>query len=125
NLVHFFASPYLMAYNSLGKANANLEAVGSTLGVSRLHIFKDVLIPQTADTILEMFSYFFVNCMVTISAVAFLSTTMDMPLALLISDLDSQRLTECAALVSLVIFASNVLLKAGVACVKRAVRRRF
>lgn len=125
NLVHFFASPYLMAYNSLGKANANLEAVGSTLGVSRLHIFKDVLIPQTADTILEMFSYFFVNCMVTISAVTFLSTTMDMPLALLISDLDSQRLTECAALVSLVIFASNVLLKAGVACVKRAVRRRF
>ncbi|MFR4803372.1 MAG: hypothetical protein ACLT98_08655 [Eggerthellaceae bacterium] len=46
---------------------------------------------------------------------------MDMPLALLISDLDSQRLTECG-LVSLVIFTSNVLLKAGIAC-ERAVRR--
>ena len=122
NLVHFFASPYLMAYNSLGKANRNLEAVGSTLGVSRLAVFKDVLIPQTADTIAEMFAYFFVNCMVTISAVAFLSTTMNMPLALLISDLDSQRLTECAALVSLVIFASNVAAKAAVALVKKRLR---
>ncbi|MDO4443823.1 MAG: ABC transporter permease subunit [Slackia sp.] len=120
NLGHFFASPYLMAYNSLGKVNGNLEAVGSTLGVSRLRIVKDVVIPQTKDTVLEMFAYFFVNCMVTISAVAFLSTTMDMPLALLISDLDAQRLTECAALVSLVIFASNVALKAAVACIKKA-----
>lgn len=124
NLVHFFASPYLMAYNSLGKVNKNLEAVGSTLGISRANVFKDVLIPQTADTIVEMFSYFFVNCMVTISAVAFLATTMDMPLALLISDLDSQRLTECAALVSLVIFVSNVAMKALVALVKKRMRNK-
>lgn len=122
NLVHFFASPYLMAYNSLGKVNSDLESVGSTLGVSRASIVKDVIIPQTAGTIIEMFSYFFVNCMVTISAVAFLSTTMDMPLALLISDLDSQRLVECAALVSLVIFVSNVGLKAVAALAKRVVR---
>ena len=39
------------------------------------------------DTIIEMAGYFFVNCMVTISAVAFLATTLDMPLALLITDL--------------------------------------
>ena len=113
-----------MAYNSLGKVNKNLEAVGSTLGISRANVFKDVLIPQTADTIVEMFSYFFVNCMVTISAVAFLATTMDMPLALLISDLDSQRLTECAALVSLVIFVSNVAMKALVALVKKRMRNK-
>ena len=73
-----------------------LDAVGI-----RKSILKDVLVPQTADTIVEMFSYFFVNCMVTISAVAFLATTLDMPLALLITDLDAQRLTECAAFVSL------------------------
>lgn len=124
NLVHFFASPYLMAYNSLGKVNENLEAVGSTMGISRASILKDVLIPQTSETIVEMFSYFFVNCMVTISAVAFLATTLDMPLALLITDLDAQRLTECTAFVSLVILGTNVVLKLIMAGIKRAIRSR-
>lgn len=124
NLVHFFASPYLMAYNSLGKANANLEAVGATLGVSRMRILRDVLVPQTADTIVEMFAYFFVNCMVTISAVAFLATTLDMPLALLITDLDSQRLTECAAFVSLVILVTNIVVKVLLAALKKLFIKR-
>lgn len=124
NLVHFFASPYLMAYNALGKANENLEAVGSTMGIGRGSILKDVLIPQTSETIIEMFGYFFVNCMVTISAVAFLATTLDMPLALLITDLDAQRLTECAAFVSLMILVTNIALKVVLAAVKRGVCRR-
>ena len=124
NLVHFFASPYLMAYNALGKANENLEAVGSSMGIGRISILKDVLVPQTADTIVEMFSYFFVNCMVTISAVAFLATTLDMPLALLITDLDAQRLTECAAFVSLTILIANIIMKVSAVGVKRLVSRR-
>ena len=36
NLVHFFASPYLMMYNTFGKINQNLESVGQTLGISRI-----------------------------------------------------------------------------------------
>ncbi len=122
NLIHFFASPYLMAYNSLGKVNENLEAVGATMGIGRMGILRDVLVPQTADTIAEMFTYFFVNCMVTISAVAFLATTFDMPLALLITDLDAQRLTECAAFVSCLILASNIAVKLIVVGIKRVVR---
>ncbi len=35
NTMHFFASPYLMIYNSLGKINSSLEDVGATLGISR------------------------------------------------------------------------------------------
>lgn len=124
NIVHFFASPYLLAYNALGKANLNLEAVGATIGASRWRILKDVLVPQTAGTILEMFSFFFVNCMVTISAVAFLATTLDMPLALLITDFDAQRLTECAAFVSLLVLLTNIVFKALFAGVKRLLMRR-
>ena len=119
NLVHFIASPYLMAYNSLSKVNKNLEAVGQTMGVGRARIVLDVLVPATADTIAEMFSFFFVNCMVTISAVSFLSTTLDMPLALLVTDLDAQRLVECSAFVAVLILFTNVVEKAVVAFVKR------
>ncbi len=69
NLAHFFASPYLMAYNALNKLNSSLEAVGQTLGIPHGHMALDVFLPQTTDTVVEMASYFFVNCMVTISAV--------------------------------------------------------
>lgn len=123
NLVHFFASPYLMAYNALNKLNGSLEAVGQTLGIPRVRMVLDVFLPQTRGTFVEMASYFFVNCMVTISAVAFLANVSHMPLALLISDFDTQMLVECAALVSIVIFVVNVIGKVVAALVKRAFAR--
>lgn len=123
NLVHFFASPYLMAYNALNKLNGSLEAVGQTLGIPRARMVLDVFLPQTRGTFVEMASYFFVNCMVTISAVAFLANVSHMPLALLISDFDTQMLVECAALVSIVIFVVNVVGKLVAAGVKRVVTR--
>lgn len=123
NLVHFFASPYLMAHNALNKLNANLEAVGQTLGIPHRRMILDVFIPQTSGTIVEMASCFFVNCMVTISAVAFLANVSHMPLALLISDFDTQMLVECAALVSIVIFVANVIGKVVAALVKRVIAK--
>ena len=114
NSMHFFASPYLMAYNTFGKINENLEDVGATLGVSRWWIIKDVLLPQSVGTILEMMSYFFVNCMMTISAVSFLANVGNKPIALMITQFEGQMQLECAAFVSLIILAVNVLMKAVV-----------
>ena len=114
NLIHFFASPYLLAYNSLSKFNANLEDVSDTLGISRLRLLKDVFVPCTRKTILEMFSYIFVNCMITISAVSFLANFRNMPLALLIPRFDAESLIEPTAFVSIVILAVNGMMKLAV-----------
>ncbi|MEG0019468.1 MAG: ABC transporter permease subunit [Oscillospiraceae bacterium] len=122
DMIHFFSSPYLMAYNSFNKVNENLEAVGATLGVSRLHILMDVIVPQTKETILEMFSYFFVNCMMTISAVSFLYTTSTMPVSLLITQFEAQMLLECSAFISIVILGINLILKASILYAKRKIR---
>lgn len=111
NLVHFFASPYLMIYNTLSKINGDLEDVGQTLGVGRLGIIRDVLIPQTRHTLAEMFTYFFVNAMMTISAVAFLATSATRPLSLMIPGLEAQMMLEGAAFISLVILSVNLLVK--------------
>ena len=75
NIVHFIASPYLMAYNALQKVNPNYEVVARTCNISSFRIIIDVIIPCTRKTIREMFAYFFVNSMITISAVAFLFNT--------------------------------------------------
>ena len=119
NSMHFFASPYLMAYNTFGKINENLEDVGATMGISRWGIIKDVLLPQSTGTILEMMSYFFVNCMMTISAVSFLATVNTKPLALMITQFEGQMQLECAAFVSLIILVVNVLMKYVVYNVKK------
>jgi len=111
NIVHFIASPYLMIYNSLSKINENLEGVGHTLGISRGNMIKDVFIPQCKGTLLEMFSYFVVNCMMTISAVSFLATTDNKPVALMINQFEAQRQLECAAIVSLAILLVNLIMK--------------
>lgn len=111
NLMHFFASPYLMMYNSLGKLNENLESVGSTLGINRVRMIKDVILPQSKSTIFEMFSYFFVNSMMTISAVSFLETSSTKPISLMINQFEAQMQYECAAVVSLIILSVNVLMK--------------
>ncbi|MHC6201909.1 ABC transporter permease subunit [Breznakiellaceae bacterium SP9] len=119
NTVHFMASPYLLAYNSLSKLNSNLEDVGRTLGISRLRIITAVLIPQTKWTILEMLSYFFVNSMMTISAVSFLNTVRNKPLSLLITQFEGQLFLEGAAFVSLLILLCNFAVKTAVYCMQK------
>lgn len=120
NTVHFFASPYQMMYNSLSKMNENLENIGLTLRIDRIHMIKDVIIPQSKGTLFEMFSYFFVNSMMTISAVSFLGNVHTKPLAMMISQFEGQVLYGCAAVVSLVIFAINVFIKAVVYCINNS-----
>ena len=123
NVAHFLSSPYLMMYNSFGKMNRDLEAVGSTLGVGRLHMIKDVFIPQSISTVLEMFSYLFVNAMMTISAVSFLATTTTRPVSLMISQFkDSVGGMELAAMVSLAILLSNITLKAILGIIRMIIR---
>lgn len=121
NIVHFFSSPYLMAYNSLSKFNPNLEDVAHTLGISRMRMLVSVYIPSTTYTIIEMYSYFFVNAMITISAVSFLVNFRTMPLSLMIPQLESQSFIEGTALVSLLILVLNLVEKTISFFAKRAV----
>lgn len=112
NTVHFFASPYLMIYTSFSKVNENLESVASTLGVGRLRLLRDILLPNCRQTVAEMLSFFFINCMMTISAVSFLANTANKPIALMINQFEAQAQMEAAAVVSLLILVINMAAKA-------------
>ena len=120
NIVHFFSSPYLLAYNSLSKFNPNLEDVAQSLGISKMRMLVDVYVPSTVSTILEMYSYYFVNGMITISAVSFLINFRTTPLSLLIPQLESQSFVEGTALVSLLILLINFTEKGIVFLIKRS-----
>lgn len=124
NIIHFIASPYLMAYNALQKVNSNFEAVAKTCNISVFRIIKDVIIPCTKKTIREMFAYFFVNSMVTISAVTFLFNTRNMPLSLLINNYEGSMMLGEAAIISLIILVFNVIVKLIVYLINRKEHRR-
>lgn len=119
NLMHFFASPYLMMYNSLCKVNQNLEDVGATLGIGRFRLVLNVIVPSCKTTIFEVASYFFVNSMMTISAVSFLANFSTKPISLMIGQFEGQMLYECAAVVSLVILTVNMVIKGTVYYINR------
>lgn len=124
NIVHFFASPYLMIYNSLGKLNPNLEAVGDTLRIDTIHLICDVVIPQSKETLLGAFSYFFINSMITISAISFLANRNTKPLSLMITEFDaSQTLLAPTAFVSLLILLINMLIKSIEHLIKGRLRK--
>lgn len=119
NIIHFIASPYLMMYNSFGKINRNLENVGATLGIGRIRMIKDIFLPLSFGTLVEMFSYFFVNSMMTISAVSFLATTATKPISLMINQFQAQMQIENAAIVSLAILIVNITIKGIVYLIKK------
>ena len=101
----------------------DIVSVGATMNIGRPRILWDVLIPQTKGTLIEMMSYFFVNSMMTISAVSFLMNFRTMPLSLLIPQLESQSFIEGTAMVSLLILVINLVEKGIAFAVKKKVAK--
>ena len=122
--MHFIASPYLMAYNALQKVNQNYEIMTKTFNIGMFRTIKDIIIPCTKTTIREMFAYFFVNSMVTISAVTFLFNTSTMPLSLLINNYEGNMMLGEAAIISLIILFFNIIVKGIVYLINRKEHRR-
>lgn len=124
NIVHFMASPYLMAYNALQKVNQNYETVAKTFNIGMYRTIKDIIIPCTKITIREMIAYFFVNSMITISAVTFLFNSSNMPLSLLINNYEGNMMLGEAAIVSLIILLFNIIIKGIVYFINRKELKR-
>ena len=124
NIIHFIATPYLIAYNALQKVNPNFESVAKTCNIPVFKLMKDVIIPCTKKTIREMIAYFFVNSMVTISAIAFLFNVDTMPLSLLINNYEGSMMLGEAAIVSLIILLFNIVVKGVFYIISRIEHKR-
>ena len=71
-----------------------------------------------------MLSYFFVNSMITISAVTFLFNTKTMPLSLLINNYEGNMMLGEAAIISLIILIFNVIIKSSIYLLNKKDNRR-
>ena len=87
NVIHYFSTPYLMMKASLSKLNASWETTAMLMGDSWIKTVARVVTPNVLPTILEVFGYYFVNAMVTISAVIFIAGARTMVITTKIKEL--------------------------------------
>ncbi|WP_212979161.1 ABC transporter permease subunit [Paenibacillus azoreducens] len=113
NIVHLFTTPYLMAKNSLSKMNPSWETTGELLGDSWFKTVYRVVLPNSVSTVLEMFSYYFINSMVTISGIIFLVSAQTSVVASKIKELQHFAKFNEIFVLSLLIFCTNLVVKAA------------
>lgn len=112
NIVHYFSTPYLMMKNSLSKMNAGWETTAMLMGDSWLKTIIRVVTPNALFSLLEVFSYYFINAMVTISALVFIAGARTMVLTTKIKQLQYINKFNEVFVLSLLILITNLIAKA-------------
>lgn len=111
NVVHYFSTPYLMMKNSLSKMNSGWETTAMLMGDSWIKTVLRVVTPNAMSSLIEVFSYYFINSMVTISALIFIVGARTMVLTTTIKQLQYVNRSNEVFVLSLLIFATNLIAK--------------
>lgn len=119
NVVRYFATPYQMMKDSLTKMNASWETTAKLMGDSWWKTIVRVVTPNAWPTILQVFGYYFVSAMVTISAVVFLTGAHTMVITTKISSLQHLAEFDSIFALSLGILVINLTVKGLVALLTR------
>ena len=112
NIVHYFSTPYLMMKNSLSKMNASWETTAMLMGDSWVKTIARVVTPNALSTLLEVFSYYFVNAMVTVSAVIFIAGARTMVITTKIQELQYFNEFNEIFVLSLLILFTDLIARA-------------
>jgi len=109
NVLNFFSVPFLTTTSALRKHDSEYESVSDSMGIPRWKLLYRVTIPLSLTAITETFIFYFVNSMVTISALVFLYTSHFRVASISISHMHSEGAFSQAAAMSLLIFFVNVV----------------
>ena len=119
NLVHFFATPYLMMKASLDKMNISWETTARILGDNWIKTVARIITPNVMRTHLEIFCYLFINGMVTVSAVVFLAGARTMVITTKVQELQHFAKFNEIFILSLLILVVNLVIKSVKGIVNR------
>ncbi|MDH3069164.1 ABC transporter permease subunit [Akkermansia sp. N21169] len=119
NVIHFFTTPYLMGKSSLEKMNKGWEATASLMGDSWIKTMFRVVIPNSMGTILEIFSYYFINSMITISAIIFLVGARTAVFTTKIKELQHFAKFDEIFVMSVLILLTNIVIRVVISGISR------
>jgi iron(III) transport system permease protein len=109
-VVHFYSSSHLTALTALKQIDGEFESVSASLKVPFYKTFWRVTVPVCLPSILDIFRYYFVNAMTTISCVVFLYSPKTMPASVSILQLDEAgAIGSAAAMATLIVVTSAVV----------------
>lgn len=111
NIIHFYSVPFITATTSLRKLDKEFELVSESMRIPFLQFFQKVTLPMSVPALLEIFFYFFVNSMVTISAVVFLYAAEFKLAAIAIVNMEDAGDIASAAALSVLIIGTNILVR--------------
>ena len=111
NLVHYFTVPFLTATGALKQMDAEFEGVSASLGVPFWRTFARVTVPIALPSIVAISMYFFLNAMVTLSAVVFLVAPGTELAAVAVLLMDDAGDTAQAAAMSVLIIAIGLAVR--------------
>jgi iron(III) transport system permease protein len=110
NVIHFFTVGYLTATTALKQLDREFEAISASLRVPFYSTFRRVTLPLCLPAVLEIALYFFVNAMVTVSAVIFLySADFRLASVAIVNMDDAGDTAPAAAMSTLIILACLVV----------------
>jgi len=121
NIVHFYTVGFMTATTGLKQLDHEFEAVSESLGVPFYRTFWKVTVPLSLPALLEIAMYYFVNAMVTVSAVVFLYSPRLKLAAVAIVNMDDAGDTAAAAAMSVLVILTSV----GVRLLYDLATRRF
>ena len=109
NIIHYFSVPFLTAMTALKNLDKEYEIVSESLSVPYYRTLLRVTAPMSFRAIVEIVVYFFVNSMITISAVIFLYTPATRPASVTILNIRDAGDIAIAAAMSMLIFGVNIV----------------
>lgn len=124
NVIHFYSISFLTANTALKKLDKEFERVSLSIGIPWYKTFIHVTLPMCMDAVLEIFFYYFVNSMVTISALVFLYTSNLNLLAVAVVNLDDVGEIAKASAMSVVILGTNIVIKIIYQIILKVLKRR-
>lgn len=107
NIIHFYTVCFLTANTALKQLDPEFEAVSASLSVPFYKTFWRVTVPMSLPAILDIGIYYFVNAMITISAIIFIYPS-NLPLAAvaIVNMDDAGDIAPAAAMSTLLVFTS-------------------
>lgn len=111
NVVHFYSVPFMTATTTLKMMDKEFESVSESMNVLKLRTFFRITVPLSLPAILEMAIYYFVNAMVTVSALIFLYASDLRLAAVSIVSMDDAGDTATAAAMSVLVVVFNMVVR--------------
>ncbi len=124
NVIHYFTVGFRTATTALRQMDAEFENVSASLGVPFYRTFWRVTVPMALPSIVAISMYFFLNAMVTLSAVVFLVAPGTELAAVAVLLMDDAGDAAQAAAMSVCIVAIGLTVRLGYWALLRGVERR-